>query len=396
MNDTRAISPLTGQEVRAHNPYGSLRDGPGMFRFEHTQDGFADFRMSESVLMRIGHNREQYAYEEWKRDGNRILETRHHSVTDTLAALDLIRAYLWRSHHKPDSKTLVVTTADTHREFVEALEKADKLQYFVVKPMEEFIQEAKSLTLVTKALHTLENVYTFWQEQGLDKPLNLPYCVIDGNQNAVFRPNSNDPVENGMAYGCSKLTAPFAYEFLVEEGYVKQRKVSGSFGGFQVSAKGLAEIDKLSQASSVSTKEAFFIRRWAPELDQFFNTVREGVKARTGVDIKAVWDEKHNDRIDDRILSKIDHAAIVVIDISQRFNVGFEAGYAHKAGKTLILIRQKPPTDALPEEKLYPFDISTRSTFDWELDAPEALIEDLAERINVALKGQGALHLATA
>ena len=102
-----------------------------------------------------------------------------------------------------------------------------------------------------------------------------------------------------------------------------------------------------------------------------------------------IWDDPHNEKIDERILRLIRECPVVVLDVAHdNFNVGLEAGYALGLNKPIVAIRKKPPKGSSARVQQLPFDISTLYTHTYTTDAvgKAELIEKLSERILVGLE----------
>src|SRR5262249_2875823 len=147
---------------------------------------------------------------------------------------------------------------------------------------------------------------------------------------------------------------------------------TGPFG-FGITPTGYIKVESLRRGKNESVKRAFFIRRYDEDMDAFFRPILDQVQQRTGCDIRAVWEEAHNEKIDERILRLIRESSLVLLDIApDRFNVGLEAGYALALRKPMIVIREKQSPWQAP-----PFDIATLNCFDYDRNDPDRLIKVL-------------------
>lgn len=380
MTDQR-ISPINGKNVSV--TVGGLGYST---EYKHDQDGFADLVAAEALAMEL----------EFGKPYQRGYGTIKYTLKETQDALCLIRSELWRVKLK-NSKRILVTTAQTFDQVLNLAEQKGMTGEFLIKSFEQYILESRSLTFVDKALQTLQNLYDEWVSVGNGKPFTLPCCFLDATE-FRFRPSlGHEPDENGKAYGCDRMTAPFVYQFLYDEGYVKAFKTSGSVQGVTISAKGFAELDSMAKGRS-QPRQGFLVRRYDEALDEFLRPVMAEVAQQLNCPIQAVWEQDHNDRIDERIFRLIRESSVVVVDMStdvgfspDRVNVGLELGYALALNKPVVVIRQKPADNAEAWKKTLPFDIITANCYDYERDdaGKLALVSKLVARVGLALDIQG-------
>jgi nucleoside 2-deoxyribosyltransferase len=106
-----------------------------------------------------------------------------------------------------------------------------------------------------------------------------------------------------------------------------------------------------------------------------------GENGRVPIRIYRVSDKHHIDRIDDRILSQIQKAPVVIVDLTEEnFNVAFEAGYALSQGKPIVWTKQHS------EGKLeLPFDIQSHNILLYNPEKLTEFNENLEFRILAAL-----------
>lgn len=360
-----AQSPITGQSV----PYLIPIEGAIAYTLKHSvADGFADLLLTEGAAKRLL-RQDSYTtdWQSWTKP------------EQTRAALNLLRSYLWRVHQGLVDAFVVYSEGDNQT----PQELANRYKGLGTLPFERFIVEADTLTFTEKCEQTLANIRALCDKTR--EPIHVPYArvieVLNGPYRATlqYQPKA-DAVERGMCHGCDEYEAPSVLEHLQSEGFIEP---SGSPipKGFVITGRGRAQLDTRRKRRESTATEAFFVRSWDPGQDTFFENVMVKVEKGTGVHIQAVWDQRHNERIDTRIFSKIGSSPFVVLDITQRFNVGYEAGWAARDGKTLIAIRQKPDPYEPP-----PFDITTLNTYDYDPRNEDELANELVERIRIAIR----------
>lgn len=287
----------------------------------------------------------------------------------------LIRSKLWRAFHDGSGDVLGLCLDYEYSDILRQVGDA-KWSHLQLLSFEQEIERAKSLTFTQKCLETLMNIYTLRNQY---TTFQIPYRL--GILNAYGDSQTDVQPENGMAYGASEQEALLTYEYLHDSGFIKKvGEIPGYTQTFAITAKGYIEIDKIQRGHEANLSEGFFIRPWSPHKDEYFRDVLNAIRERTGCNITAVWDTHHNERIDERIFRRIKECAVVLLDIAKdRFNVGFEAGYALALEKQIVVIREGTQ-DSLP------FDIATLNCYDYDLGNKEALIDVLSERVRVALE----------
>ncbi len=297
------------------------------------------------------------------------------TVQDANAAWAIIRSKLWRAK-RIGSAPISVLTEDEYSTILQSPVTYRHLKGFTMLRFEQQIEEARNLSFLEKCLNTLQNIHQLWTET--KRIFVCPYLGLDSRSEPVF--SVRDGKENGIAYGCDEFEAILVYEYLYNEKYL--RKHGDPFQGLKLSPTGYLQVDDLRRGQASIIKQAFFIRKYDPELDMFIRPVMDKVKDSTGCEIKAVWEAHHNERIDDRVLRLIRESSLVVVDVaSDRFNVGLEVGYALALRKPVVAIREKPqPWVPLP------FDISTLNCYDYERTKSEELIYVVSERVLAAIE----------
>lgn len=368
------ISPLTGREAPLEKP-PTTEVWYQVFR--HDKDGFADFFMTAYVFGRLDRN---YTYHS---------STREYTHDEREAGLKLIRSYLWRGKNM-DLRPLIVTTADEHADLISKLEKQPQPSSYRIKSVEEFIEEAMTLSFTQKALYTLENIRSLWIEHP-----NILQTRTD--RDALLKKarllNKADSLDDGLIYGSGGREAEAIVEYLVTEGLV-----SNQGDHIRPLPKAYVELDKLTRGRSKSIRRAFVIRRFDHTLDSFLKPVMDAVGKELDCTIAAVWEEPHNDKIDERIFRLIRQSAFVIADVStdvgsnpDRVNVGIELGYALALRKRAIVIRRRPAKKLSAKnqwKKQLPFDIITAHCTDYDVT------EEGANELTAKIVARAAIELA--
>jgi hypothetical protein len=376
------------QQQKRPSPFGG-----GDVPFEsHNQNGTFDcYNLSGQQLgnFYVGDKMQEWFTSVVQNKELKYKNSKHeYTLQETNATLNLIKSKLWRAHRKNVARICFLTMEDA--EWIKStLEREDTRRFlgfldtegWVIEIFEQQIEEARDLGFLDKCFKTLQNIYLQWPEAG--KAISLPHVTLSGGSKPepVFS-KLDDTDQDGMAYGCSKNEALFVYTYLYEEGYYRYINNKIPRGTFLLSPKGYIEIERLRRGRNLEIKQAFFIRKFDPELDVFMRPIMNKVQERTGCKIEAVWESPHSDRIDERIFRLIRESSLVVLDIAHdRFNVGFEAGYALALRKPIIAIREKlSPTQPLP------FDIATLNCYDYDRSMQAELIEKVSERVLAALE----------
>lgn len=359
MQESFKQPPVVDQEV----PFKSRPETGTFDRYELGKFELADLYVGEELSSQAQFN---IPYK------NR---SRSFSVQETNAAWALIRSKLWRAK-RVKSAPISVLTEYEYSLILQSAETYSHLKGFTILRFEQEIEESRDLSFLEKCLNTLRNIHQLWAEtKGV---FECPYLHLDRRSEPVFSIQSTK--ENGIAYGCDEFEATLVYDYLYNKGYL--RKYGDPLQGLVLSPIGYFQVDSLRRGQDSVIKQAFFIRRYDPEMDMFMRPIMDEVSHRTNCEIKAVWETHHNERIDDRILRLIRESPLVVLDVANdRFNVGLEAGYALALRKPIVAIREKPqPWIPLP------FDIATLNCYDYEREKTEDLIYVLSERILAAIE----------
>jgi hypothetical protein len=357
------LSPLTGKTVQPQASGGMSIWG---VKHDHSADGFADFYFSEDLAM-------------WFSQPREFCGEAGITVGELAAAMHVIRSHLWREKIRNDRPLLVVTNRSLDG-ILERAEEGGRGTSFRIVPVEQFVNEVRTLTFAGKAMETLENIRLLWESKRQDTL--LPHVSLGSQSQTVFRYKADEP-NDGLGYGAQAHEVPFLFEFLVEEGLLKDNG-----GKFRPSGKGLGALDEMKRGRGPARPNVFLVRRYDSVLDEFLNPVMNVVSERLEVPIEAVWDREHNDLIDERIFRLIRQASVVVVHVTaDRYNVGLEHGYALALGKPVVVIRETPEDDDPTWKKQLPFDIANQNCFDYTTDAVgrRKLIDKLVARIGLGL-----------
>jgi len=213
-----------------------------------------------------------------------------------------------------------------------------------------------------------------------EKPVLTASEIADGQGRASFTVGS-ELGDTGLAYGCDSLTAGLVFQRLHRDEWIQPVYKGNQFLGWTTAWAGEAELEKLRQRS-VNFKQAFFVRPWDEDRDEFFSEVREAVRGRINIAIEAVWDRAHNDQIDERVLRLIRESAAVIVEVDRtRFNVGLEVGHALALGKQIVAIAQRPANGLF----IAPTDLATLHCHLYDPADPKGLAEALSEKLLVAI-----------
>ena len=360
------ISPITLQSV----PAESLTHSYGRIYKHSLSDGFADFVATAPFWRGL------FA-------PHGTSDSFNLSDDETRSTFFLVRSHLWRVHHAMKEPFLVCTEDEVQRREI-IVEGHPEMAWYEFIPFERFAQEAKELGFERKCQETLINFAHLFKERN-SQPYPLPYATItvqtipkDRPTPFTFSPDRPGVKEDGMAYGCDEHEAVHVYDSLQEQRWVEAPMTANPIpDGAVLTAKGRAELDQLKKRREF-VPTAFLIRAFNTDRDAFWDLVSQSVYDRIGVRVDPIWKEKHNDRIDQRILAEIDRCQVVVLDICQRFNVGYEGGYAEKGGKEIVMVYE--------EHEVLPLDVTTRNATKYALSEPEKLAEEIAARIDFARK----------
>lgn len=360
-NYPKAICPVTGIEVdcASHHVTNGLGD-----TYVHRDSEIHVSETADKVFKGYG------GYPEVPK-----LET-----SEIELARQLLRSRQWRNVKK-QGRPLMVTTRHHLGQIQrgEAARSNDIQKHFSIHAIEDEVEICRELGFRTRCLETLVNLYDEWKVHG--KLPVIPYHQTDGMKPSAFIDAGHD-AEKGMTYASSSREAPLVYRWLFDEGYLVDLRVPNKLTELALSPKAMVEVESILAGKQASLKKGFFIRRYDEEFDKFIEPIMAEVARHTGCEIKAVWEDQKNDKLDELILRRIRQASIVVVDVTgDRFNVGLELGYAMSLKKQIVLICEKSEP-----EKALPFDIRTLNCYFYERDKPEQFQEKLKERVIDALE----------
>lgn len=314
-------------------------------------------------------------------DSQEMLTT---SQTETL--MQLIRSKLWRIQRARSNATVAIAQGGFFEGQVGLAEA--RLSRWIKLRIEEEANDAKTITFLERCHQTLLNLHDVWQDEG-HLP-EIPYSVLL-KSTFEFSERQNAR-EDGLTYASNERLAPMVYTWLKGEGYLAD--FQGSQTRLVLTPKAVAEVDRIRMGREESVKQGFFIRRFDPGLDQFYQGISDEVHKETGCRVQAVWENEKNEKIDELIFRRIRESAVVVVDVTgERFNVGLEVGYALALGKPIVLLRDKDDEclrtdhDTKKPIQSLPFDISTVNCYFYDRTDPASLREKLVYRIKDALEG---------
>jgi len=187
----------------------------------------------------------------------------------------------------------------------------------------------------------------------------------------------------GQAYGCDAELGSAVLNHLIQKGYLQ---VENNMT-LNLTFEGICEYE--SYFSSQETREIFVVQPFELPAGDKFESIISECRRLTKLAIEPVWARDHNDKIDERILRKIERCGAILVYVdNSRFNVGFECGYALAKGKQIICIKprlpKRPSKSAINRFK-QPFDISTLNTTEYDDSDWEIAAQRLAARINLAV-----------
>jgi len=295
----------------------------------------------------------------------------------------LARSYAWRNSKGLAAPLWLCLDSAERSRIIELARDKGWLRHYNLRAFGEFVHEADRLTFQDRMFETLRNFEAL--EKGSGQSVAIQYLLIDKGNTPVFRTNGSMQ-EDGMSYATDATEAHLVYQGLYEGGYIRWPRTSQE-AGFALASKGAAKLDELRHLSaSGAASGVFVIQPFNEELNAFLRPVLGQLEERLGVKVRAVWDEEHIERIDERIFRQIAQSAAVLLYVANdRFNVGLECGYALALGKPVVAFREKP-SEAAPEwSKRLPFDIATLNCYDYDPGATEELIEKLHARLALAL-----------
>lgn len=251
----------------------------------------------------------------------------------------------------------------------------------VILTIEDVRDLASQLTLERKALLTLENLVAAEGEIG--SGVEIPYLLSEYPGEAEWS-EGQPPSEVGITYGCTATEAPMVYQFLISRGLIAVRgpRTMGSHTRAFVTPEGYARVENLKAGADETSRQAFFVCRFIPELDELFEAVIKPLGVELNCAVQRIKDIHHIDKIDDRICQEIRRSQVVLVDLTeQNFNVAFEAGYALALNKPIVWT-----TKRTPEGVRMPFDIYTYNCLEWDSSDLVNFREALKFRLMAALQ----------
>ena len=290
----------------------------------------------------------------------------------------------------------------------DALEKGDRTppSNYASILLDDLWRDAQRLTLTQIADQTLINLSLLEEVPSselriairVDPPQEL--TAPDSNQTAADR--AEVPV--GLVFGAPYGERPTVLALLHEQGFIALGKEFKYIGGgmtqidgpktIRITPKGYLHIEELLKGRG--RREAFLICRFKEPLETLYRDVYRlvGNDEEVNCPVIRVKDEEHNDQIDDRILYKINHATVIVVDLSggdgeaacTNFNVALEAGYALSLGKQIIWTLDKAKW---PANYKLPFDIQNQNVLVYERGKLDEFRERLKFRMLAALDKSG-------
>lgn len=338
----------------------------------HEDDGFEPFRLTHALYRYLAVSGQIYADQR--------------EVFDIVAAVDLIRSYLWRVKNYPAGPFLVCMD-DEYDDILGLFDAGSAFSRPILFKFGDFVAEARALTFVEKALRTLENLNALWLR---NRTFIVPHLQYRNKDNYSFRYRDSDKFD-GMSYGFNPTNGYLAYEYLYEEGYIRSTNNGNESLEMTMTPKGMKELDTRSRGKDLSIRQVFFIRAFDnlpnKPIDKHIDPLLVKIDDKLKCSVRAVWQQVHNDNIIERIFRGIRESPVVVADITgDRFNVGLELGYALALGKPIILMKAHPDPWYPSKDFNVPFDIGSLNCLQYELSAAgmDVLLPKLVARIGLA------------
>lgn len=292
----------------------------------------------------------------------------------------LARSKAWRASNNIRLGGIPLFYEDSeYNDLLDAIEEQKATRYFELNSIQNMLAMSSNISLEEKVVQTLVSFHEHIKQ--VIELKHFPYLAFDEKSQAFFRkPSTGDVFEFGMTWATVDEECHFIYDSLVRKGYISwtQRK------GPVITGKGYEVLEQHRRNEINSSAGIFVIQRYDeernPVLRQLFNEIESELK----IEIRAVWDDEHIDKIDERILHKILSAKAVILDVANdRFNVGFEAGYALANKKPIIAIMEKEEEGGGIKP---PFDIATLNCFGYSFNELDKLKKVLIARIQVAIQ----------
>ena len=155
--------------------------------------------------------------------------------------------------------------------------------------------------------------------------------------------NNPTPFLYALSY-CSTTSEEFRelLESLKESKDIVSTGYSGGLYDVKVTKEGRKRIEKANNKTpNINSTQAFIAMWMDPSMDELKDSIKTAVE-NAGYQPRRIDDIKHDEKIDDRILSEIEKSKFIVCDITAsdkekpRASVFFEAGYAKGKGIPVV------------------------------------------------------------
>jgi len=365
----KGISPFTGEPVEIASPVETAGYGR---RYNHP--GYGTIALYERLLM-------SFHGDDLSRNEMGV------SPADVERAWALLRSLFWRLRRTSQVAFIQVLLAQDYAGWQEAaLANPEKWRDSVIYTFEGLVEESQRLTFQRKQTETLINLVDIWMKDGKLPDMDWKSGYSEGHQKRIRFRDSDTPIP-GYVFGATRRECPLLLQALYDDGYIGTPVGKDSYD-WVVTAKAFRFHDDLRVGADKPSSGGFFVRPYDRKLNVFYEPLIQAIRDTLEVEIPAVWERPHNDRIDERILRLIRDAEVVVVDVStNNFNVGIELGYALALGKQIVLVREKKRrVRGKDDPNRLPFDISTMNCYFYVRSKPEDLQEVLIARVREALR----------
>lgn len=308
----------------------------------------------------------------------RTLTTRQFNQLKGLAVSKVWRHELRRTH--PAYYIPAFLTKDALQSLKSVRGYPEIVESDAIFTIEELITESQSLSLEDKLFETLNNVDRSASylgertniEASLD-PYPGTYSISPKKGQSLF----------GLAYGTDLPEALIVLRLLADRGFILLDQLDTLRASIAVTPSGYLYLDEKSRRTP-RIDTAFLVCRFTDVLDDIYDSVYSTVGDHESLPggIKRIKDIHFIDKIDDKILSEIARASLVIVDLTEfNFNIGFEAGYALSLKKPIIWTMMENENCAN-----LPFDIQSQNIIMYKNSDLPAFSRKLVGRIQYVLE----------
>ena len=296
-------------------------DGNGLFCLKHINHSVPDMWINDSLKTQI--------------EGNNLPQEFGVRQAEIDKAWWLIRSLLWRHSKRGGERHLVLGC----REDETATAKSNKFLSF-----EKCLVDSGNTTFQDMWIETLENL--IFLDINLSESPEIPYARTpkkEGTNEKLLYFDPGKVVEDGQAFCCNEIFAAKVYQYLNGCKYIELRDTARNVlrrEGFCVTPKAIEFIEKHRSKGFQRRKNVFVVV--SAKQDEVLKELWIQLSKSLGFSVSPVWGKEHNEKIDDRIFRKLRESSAVIVDVSpDRYNVGFEHGYALGLKKQIIVMKEE-------------------------------------------------------